>query len=163
MPTIQIRTDEKTKNASAALFNQLGITMSEAINLFLRQVVMKGGIPFSLTVPEGQENNDKIGENELIIDALKRYKTINGKTEYNIIKTEPFLNAVQALDFKKDMRITLQENSVKIRLIYKDRNFILDYNFDEPDNVFILSKKNEKLIIKDCNLAKMSETLEHFQ
>jgi DNA-damage-inducible protein J len=52
MTTIQFRTDDQTKQNSAALFNQLGITMSEAINLFLRQAVLRGGLPFSLTVPK---------------------------------------------------------------------------------------------------------------
>ena len=51
MPTIQVRIDDQTKNDSTTLFDKLGITMSEAINLFLRQAVMRGGMPFTLTVP----------------------------------------------------------------------------------------------------------------
>ena len=35
MPTIQVRTDDQTKIDSTAIFDKLGITMSEAINLFL--------------------------------------------------------------------------------------------------------------------------------
>jgi hypothetical protein len=60
------------------------------------------------------------------------------------------------------MRITLQEKAVKVRLNYKGRDYVLDYNFEEPDSVFILSRKAGKLLIKDCKLGKVSETLELF-
>lgn len=52
MPTIQFRTDEATKTQSAEIFQQLGITMSDAINIFLRQSILHGGIPFELKVPK---------------------------------------------------------------------------------------------------------------
>ena len=52
MPTIQFRTDELTKAQSVEIFQQLGITMSDAINMFLRQSIMHGGLPFELKVPK---------------------------------------------------------------------------------------------------------------
>ena len=51
MATIQFRTDELTKKQSAALFKHLGITMSDAINLFLRQSILHGGLPFEIKIP----------------------------------------------------------------------------------------------------------------
>ncbi|MDR1070545.1 MAG: type II toxin-antitoxin system RelB/DinJ family antitoxin [Gracilibacteraceae bacterium] len=51
MPTIQFRTDELTKVQSSAIFQQLGITMSDAINMFLRQSILHGGLPFELKIP----------------------------------------------------------------------------------------------------------------
>ena len=51
MPTIQFRTDESTKIQSVEIFQQLGITMSDAINMFLRQSILHGGLPFELKVP----------------------------------------------------------------------------------------------------------------
>jgi len=162
MPTIQFRTDDQTKTASTAIFDQLGITMSEAINLFLRQAIMKGGIPFSLTVTEKKETRAEILENEALIDALKRYKSINGNAIFDIAKAEPFFQAIETHDAKKNMRITLQEKAIKVRLNFRGKDFVLDYNFEEPDSVFILSRQGGKLIIKDCNLAGISETLERF-
>ena len=55
MPTIQFRTDEITKTQSTAIFQQLGITMSDAINMFLRQSILYGGIPFTLKIPKYNE------------------------------------------------------------------------------------------------------------
>ena len=51
MPTVQFRTDETTKIQSAEIFRQLGITMSDAINMFLRQSILHGGLPFELKLP----------------------------------------------------------------------------------------------------------------
>ena len=163
MPTIQVRTDDKTKNASTAIFEQLGMTMSEAINLFLRQSIMRGGIPFTLTVSNIYETGIEIIENEALIDALRRYRTINGETDYDIAKTEPFINALNNLDSVKGIRFILQDKAVKARLNFKGNDFVLDYNFEEPDNVFILSRKNGKLIIKDCALTDINKTLERYK
>ena len=160
MPTIQVRTDDQTKNASAALFERLGINMSDAINMFLKQAVMRGGIPFPLTVTGRQ--GTEILDNEALVDALKRYKSVNGRDDFDIAKTEPFFRAIEAFNSDKSARITLQENAVKIRLNFKGKDFVLDYNFEEPDSVFILSRRDGKLIVKDCNLSAISETLEHF-
>jgi len=163
MPTIQVRTDDNTKNASTVIFNKLGITMSEAINLFLRQSIIRGGIPFTLTVPETHKTNTEIADNEAFVDAIRRYKTVNGKNDFDISKAESFLLAVESLGIAdKDKRITLQESSVKVRLNYNDRDYVLDYNFEESENVFILTRKDGKLIVKDCNLTSIRETLEKF-
>jgi len=163
MPTIQIRTDDQTKNASTALFDKLGITMSEAINLFLRQSIMRGGIPFTLTVPETHKTNTETLENEALVDAIRRYKSVNGKSDFDIARTAPFFLAIENLGIaNKNMRIALQEKAVKVRLKYKGNDYVLDYNFDEPDNVFILTRKGGKLFVKDCNLNCICETLESF-
>jgi DNA-damage-inducible protein J len=51
MPTIQFRTDEAVKAQSTEIFQELGITMSDAINMFLRQAILHGGLPFELRLP----------------------------------------------------------------------------------------------------------------
>jgi DNA-damage-inducible protein J len=51
MPTIQFRTDDVTKTQAGEIFSQLGITMSDAINMFLRQSIFYGGLPFEVKIP----------------------------------------------------------------------------------------------------------------
>ena len=46
--TIQIRTDMEVKTTADSIFNKLGITMSDGINIFLRQVNLHGGFPFEV-------------------------------------------------------------------------------------------------------------------
>ena len=45
------RVDPETKEQAEAILNQLGIPMSNAIGMFLKQVVMQRGIPFEIKVP----------------------------------------------------------------------------------------------------------------
>jgi addiction module RelB/DinJ family antitoxin len=164
MPTIQFRTDDQTKTASAALFDKLGITMSEAINLFLRQSIMRGGIPFTLTVPQERQADadNEVLYNEAVIDALRRYKAVNSNAELDITPAEPFLQAIRSLGSQAAPRITLYEDAVKVRLSRGGRDFVIDCNFEEPDSVFILSRKENKLFVKDCGLADIAKTLELF-
>lgn len=45
------RVDPETKEQAEAILNQLGIPMSNAIGMFLKQVVMQRGIPFEMKLP----------------------------------------------------------------------------------------------------------------
>jgi hypothetical protein len=51
---------------------------------------------------------------------------------------------------------------VKARIVYKGVEFVIDYNFEEPDTVFILTRKEGKLVAKDCGLNEIAKTLELF-
>jgi DNA-damage-inducible protein J len=45
---LNIRTDKEIKNAAERIFEELGISMTTAINIFLRQTIRENGIPFEL-------------------------------------------------------------------------------------------------------------------
>ena len=45
------RVDPETKEQAEAILNQLGIPMSNAIGMFLKQIVMQRGIPFDMKIP----------------------------------------------------------------------------------------------------------------
>lgn len=47
MANISFRTDDQTKTQAAELFRDLGLDMSTAINMFLRQSIASNGIPFT--------------------------------------------------------------------------------------------------------------------
>ena len=51
----QIRIDAKVKSEANELFNELGIDMSSAVNMFLRQCILRGGLPFSVELPRFNE------------------------------------------------------------------------------------------------------------
>ena len=53
MATIQIRIDENTKKTSAKVLDQIGIDMSAAIKMFLKQVVLHRGLPFRAVTENG--------------------------------------------------------------------------------------------------------------
>ncbi len=51
VPT-QIRIDEKVKKQANELFGELGMDMSSAVNIFLRQCILRGGLPFTVEIPQ---------------------------------------------------------------------------------------------------------------
>ena len=52
---LNIRTDKEIKNQAEEIFNELGLNMTTAINMFLRTVVREYGIPFELKLDVPQE------------------------------------------------------------------------------------------------------------
>ena len=62
VPT-QIRIDKTVKKDANTLFSQLGLDLSSAVNLFLRQCILRNGLPFSVEVPRyNQETIDAMIE-----------------------------------------------------------------------------------------------------
>ncbi len=51
IPT-QVRIDADVKAAATELFDQLGLDMSGAVNMFLHQCVLRGGLPFAVEMPQ---------------------------------------------------------------------------------------------------------------
>lgn len=59
----QIRIDADIKKQATDLSNDLGLDMSGAVNLFLHQCVLRGGLPFSVEMPRySQRTLDAIDE-----------------------------------------------------------------------------------------------------
>ena len=50
MAQINIRLEDGLKEKADVLFNELGLNMTTAINIFVRQVVRQGCIPFDVTI-----------------------------------------------------------------------------------------------------------------
>lgn len=63
MAQINIRIDDKLKEKAEILFDELGLNMSTAFNIFIRQALRQGGIPFEITTqvdPFYSETNMKV-------------------------------------------------------------------------------------------------------
>lgn len=67
IPT-QIRIDEELKKQAVELFGQLGIDMSSAMNMFLRQCVLRGGLPFNVELPKYKSE---------VLEAMEEAKQIS--------------------------------------------------------------------------------------
>lgn len=67
IPT-QIRIDADVKKQANKLFDQLGLDMSSAVNIFLRQCILRGGLPFSIEIPEYSQK---------VMDAMNEAKRIS--------------------------------------------------------------------------------------
>jgi len=49
--TIQTRVNKETKAQAKDILSQLNITLSEAIAIYLRQIILHKGIPFEIKIP----------------------------------------------------------------------------------------------------------------
>lgn len=60
---INIRVDSDVKKKAQRIFSELGLDMTSAVNLFLRQAIRKNGIPFELVTgqPTAQKKTRKFG------------------------------------------------------------------------------------------------------
>ena len=52
--TINVRVDPGVKANAESTFSHFGITLSDAINIFLHQSIMEGGLPFEMKRPNTQ-------------------------------------------------------------------------------------------------------------
>lgn len=52
---LNIRTDKAIKDQAEAIFNELGLNMTTAINMFLRTTIRENGIPFDLKLDTPNE------------------------------------------------------------------------------------------------------------
>lgn len=56
---IAARVNEKTKKDAEEILDKLGLSMSDAIGLFLKQLIVKRGIPFSITLDDEEDGKEK--------------------------------------------------------------------------------------------------------
>jgi len=49
--TLHIRIEPEVKKNAENTLNKLGLSTSEAINIFLHQVILTGGLPFDVILP----------------------------------------------------------------------------------------------------------------
>lgn len=54
---LNIRIDPETKLQAETLFSNFGLTISDAVNVFLHQSILYGGIPFELKIPNKETLN----------------------------------------------------------------------------------------------------------
>ena len=52
---IQVRVDENIKENAEEIFNSLGLSMSEAVRLFLKRSVIEQGLPFRMNLRNDSE------------------------------------------------------------------------------------------------------------
>ncbi|MCL1804062.1 MAG: type II toxin-antitoxin system RelB/DinJ family antitoxin [Eubacteriaceae bacterium] len=77
---LNIRIDPETKQMAEELFKAFGITITDAVNMFLRQSLLVGGLPFEVRQPRyNAETEAAMREADDIIAGrtkAKRYKSV---------------------------------------------------------------------------------------
>lgn len=83
----QIRIEESTKKQAVELLEGLGLNLSDAVNMFLRQVILQRGIPFEVKYPEFKPE---------VIEAMEEAKRMS--RDPNIKRYRNFAEALEDVE-----------------------------------------------------------------
>ena len=81
---LNIRTDKDIKDQAEEIFNELGLNMTTAINMFLRTAIREHGIPFELKLDVPNETTAAtIAEGRKLMDdpSAPRYSSMDALKE----------------------------------------------------------------------------------
>ena len=91
--TLNLRVNPDVKENAENVLEQLGIPMATAIDMYLKQIALVGGIPFSVVLPKAPEsvNADMMSVSQLHEKLEKRYADIEkGNVEDAVSAFEAF-------------------------------------------------------------------------
>lgn len=74
--TLNLRVNPTVKQQAEEVLKQLGIPMATAIDMYLRQISLTGGIPFSVTLPKAPTavNADSMSDAQLRAELMAGYE-----------------------------------------------------------------------------------------
>ena len=72
---IHVRIDEQVKKEAAQTLETMGLSVSDAVRVFLLRVVAEKQIPFSLKVPNAETRSAMAEADEIVRAKRARYKT----------------------------------------------------------------------------------------
>jgi DNA-damage-inducible protein J len=71
---VHARMEPQTKHKAEGVLSRLGITPTEAIRVFYRQIALRGGLPFSVAIPNERTaatlRKSRRGQNTETFDTL---------------------------------------------------------------------------------------------
>ena len=82
--SVHIRLDPDVKQSAEGILSNLGLTTTDAINMFLRQIIYCGGIPFDVKMPNAvtraamREGDEICKSGEGFDDIEDMFKELDG-------------------------------------------------------------------------------------
>ena len=83
--TLNLRINPEVKKSAEVVLSQLGVPMATAIDIFLKQVALTGGIPFAVTLPKAPSNVNM----DLMSASQIRAKLAEGLSDIDSGKVRP--------------------------------------------------------------------------
>lgn len=81
--SIHVRVEPKVKKQVEDILENLGMTSTEAINIYLRQIILNSGIPFEIKTPQfSKDMLEAVAEAEEMNKHPERYKAYNSVEEF---------------------------------------------------------------------------------
>lgn len=136
--TYKFKSNNELIEKSTVIFETLGLTLDSAINLFLRQSLLKNGLPFSLTLSEDvKEKTASSPINDIAVEENSRKKKENSS------------------------EISKQIGKIKEKLAEKAQSLKVELSEEEKNTISKnLAEMKEKLAKKASNQSVSSEDFE---
>lgn len=86
---IHVRIDEKIKKEATETLEDMGLTVSDAVRVFLKRVVAEKQLPFALKVPNAETRSAMKEADEIVHSKRARYQKgveLIGDLEKNVVK-----------------------------------------------------------------------------
>lgn len=83
MSTIAVRVDDELKKEATLIFNELGLDMSTAVKLFLKQSVLTRSIPFELSLKDKECSDEELKQAKKDIQLLAKGKSEVVKLDFS--------------------------------------------------------------------------------
>ena len=83
MSQIAVRVDDELKKEATAIFNELGLDMTTAVKLFLKQSVLTTSIPFKLGLYEKEYSKEEVEQAKKDIQRLVKEKSKLVKLDFS--------------------------------------------------------------------------------
>lgn len=86
--TLNLRVNPTLKKDAESVLGRLGVPMSTAVDMFLNQIVLTGGIPFAIILPSAPESIDttKMSTDEIHDKIQKGYEYYKAGRTQNVAK-----------------------------------------------------------------------------
>ncbi|MCQ2551356.1 MAG: type II toxin-antitoxin system RelB/DinJ family antitoxin [Clostridia bacterium] len=68
---LQVRTNEQDKIKASEILAELGTNMSTVVNMLLKQIILTGGIPFDVVIPQDKKiSKYRVKDLEMLLDVV---------------------------------------------------------------------------------------------
>lgn len=100
---------------------------------------------------------------ETVDKGLSIYKKINQTKHIEKKCYAEFISTIRDLiSLQNNAKLIFKSDSVRLKLVYKNCNFTIDYDYGVNDSVFIMKDEDGNLNIKECSLDNILSTLESY-
>lgn len=100
---------------------------------------------------------------EVVNKGLSIYRKINPNKYIEESCYAEFISTIRNLiSLQNNAKLIFKSDSVRLKLVYKNYNFTIDYDYGVNDSVFIMKDEDGNLNIKECSLDNILSTLESY-
>lgn len=91
---VYARIDTNLKKDAEAILTKLGISTSSLITMVYSQIVLRGGLPFDIILPEEPVVENRLSKEEFEKEIIKGLESLDNDKTYSIDEVEALLKSL---------------------------------------------------------------------